>query len=144
MRMRKRGQKGFTLIELLIVVAILGILAAVIIPNVSRFMGRGEEEARKTEKQNVQLAVTAMMTDLSVSALTNVSNPYTEPGGAVDDATNLMSVFPGGDAEGEVLYATNKYLSMDSTQYYYTCEADGSIRQWASVDTTDPLDEYKD
>ena len=45
MRLPKRGEKGFTLIELLIVVAILGVLAAVVIPNVGRFIGRGESEA---------------------------------------------------------------------------------------------------
>ncbi|MBI2830422.1 MAG: prepilin-type N-terminal cleavage/methylation domain-containing protein, partial [Chloroflexi bacterium] len=30
----RRGQKGFTLIEILIVLAVLGVLAAVVVPNV--------------------------------------------------------------------------------------------------------------
>ena len=69
MRMPGRGEKGFTLIELLIVVAILGVLAAVVIPNVGRFIGRGETEAAATEKTNLQTAVVAMMVDNQLSEL---------------------------------------------------------------------------
>ncbi|MFC2047076.1 type II secretion system protein [Chloroflexota bacterium] len=84
--MPKRGERGFTLIELLIVVAILGVLAAVVIPNVGRFIGKGEEEAQETELANIQTAVIAMMTDNSLATL---AAPV-----VVGDATNSMAIFP--------------------------------------------------
>jgi len=62
-RFFKSGQKGFTLIELLVVVSILGVLAAVVILNVARFMGAGVNESALTELANVQTAVTAYMFD---------------------------------------------------------------------------------
>ncbi len=124
MRMPKRGQKGFTLIELLIVVAILGILAAVIIPNVTRFMGRGEDEARRTEKKNVELAVTMMMTENSLSNITDCD--WLAIDGA---ATNEMTKFPS-DTEWPLYGGTDNYVSLDKTVYYYTCERNGQIRQW--------------
>jgi len=56
------GQKGFTLMELLIVVAILGVLAAVVIPRFTGLIGRGETEAAATELEVVQTAMVAAMT----------------------------------------------------------------------------------
>jgi len=63
------GGKGFTLIELLVVIAIVGALAAVAIPNVSKFIGRGKTEAYETELHNVQTAVKAMLADSTAGTL---------------------------------------------------------------------------
>jgi type IV pilus assembly protein PilA len=53
---RHSGEKGFTLIELLIVIAILGILAAVIIPNVSSFVNKSKISAANSELAQIGTA----------------------------------------------------------------------------------------
>ena len=128
MRLPKRGEKGFTLIELLIVVAILGVLAAVVIPNVGRFIGRGETEASDTEFKNIQTAVIAMMTD---NGLAQLPNPVGAPG------TNDMTQFP--DSTGTyILYGfssgntTVNYVAANATKGTYSVDALGTVTQEAT------------
>ena len=74
----KYGQKGFTLIELLVVISILGVLAAVVILNVTKYIGSGKTQAAATELANVQTAVSAYMYDNSgtVPGTTGALSPY--------------------------------------------------------------------
>ena len=91
MKMKRHDERGFTLIELLIVVAILGILAAVVIPNVGRFLGRGEEEARRAEFHDINTAVTALMVENALSAIPVPVSANTAP---CTTGTQALSAFP--------------------------------------------------
>ena len=131
MRLPKRGEKGFTLIELLIVVAILGVLAAVVIPNVGRFIGRGETEAAKTELANIQSATISMMTDLNKAEL--------DSGDYATTRTNDMSKFPNPDGSTYVLYSCNvsgitvNYVATANTSKWYTCDQYGTVTQFLTA-----------
>jgi general secretion pathway protein G len=68
-----RSQRGFTLIEIMVVVIIIGLLAAVVMP---QFLGRVDDARKAKAKQDVQ----ALETGLTLYKLDNFNYPTNEEG----------------------------------------------------------------
>ena len=64
--MLKRDSKGFTLIELLIVVAIIGIIAAIAIPNLLNAIDRGKQKRTMADMRSIGTAVESYAVDNNV------------------------------------------------------------------------------
>ena len=128
------GERGSALLEKLAYVAIIGTLFVTITALILNQIGIGEEEARKTEHNNIQTAVAVMMVDNNLPSIPNKVMSPTNDMSAFPDTTTAHGnsgvgyVLFGHDRNGDSVADTN-YTYTKLTKWMYTILWDGTVIQ---------------
>jgi prepilin-type N-terminal cleavage/methylation domain-containing protein/prepilin-type processing-associated H-X9-DG protein len=125
-----QGNRGFTLIELLVVIAIIAILAAMLLPALSKAKAKGQGISCVNNLKQLQLGWFMYATDHNDKLVYNNSHGVGEPPGWVEgwlkdpiDATNTTLLMP----PHGLLWDYNKSLGI------YKCPADRSTVTIGSI-----------
>jgi general secretion pathway protein G len=126
--MDMRKERGFTLIELLIVVAIIGIIAAIAIPNLLNAIHRGRQKRSMADMRTIATAIGTYATDMNYYPRSIASTAELE--------THLEPVYlrncPSNDGWSTAFLSTT-----DSEGMHYTVQSFGKDKtnQGCTIDT---------
>lgn len=118
---KEKHEEGFTILELMIVIAIIGILAAIAIPNFIKYKRNAEDMAAQSAVKNAYTAALAYLADNPSKEWSDVTDNMLAEGG-FRDTENVNTTKPAG--AGSVITSTPT-----GGNHYYTVTEMGSITE---------------
>jgi prepilin-type N-terminal cleavage/methylation domain-containing protein len=127
------NKKGFTLIELLIVVAIIGIIAAIAIPNLLVALQKGKQKATMGDMKSIGSAVESYITDwsfapqLGAGTIAGLHVGWFEP--------FYIKILPLNDGWGTLFRYDNSVLAGGAGGDLYTIQSYGRDKGFTAIPT---------
>jgi type IV pilus assembly protein PilA len=115
-----KRDEGFTLVELMVVVAIIGVLSAVAIPNFKKYQAKAKVSEAKLQLSSIYTAETSFFADFNIY---HTCLDYMGYNPAPEIVSRYFATGFGGDATGVVIQADNHDSAVNSGLNATNCPA---------------------
>ena len=131
-KLRGNNSKGFTLIELMIVIAIIGVLAAIAIPNFIAYRNKSYCNSAESDANNVAAAIADYFAIPEHTTLTVTTGASQYMGFTLTNKGGQNLVDVAGDAGGTITIVVTEAAGRCPDDYTSASAGSGALNHWTS------------